>query len=283
MILKTLFLFLLGNILGSFLNVVVFRYKPGGSVLGSHLGGRSKCPHCGKKLNWYELIPVMSFVVQLGKCRGCGKPISWRYPVIEILSGIILATVPLVLGFTPQALIWAVALLLLLAASFIDIRHYVIPDGLTISLALLGVAFTLMIALGKVGGQALVPGTFLGSYAYIFSFTNNPWVARLVASLASGAFFFLIILLSRGKAMGWGDAKLAAAAGLLLGWPDAILAIMLAFVLGALFGMVALISNKKGLKDAIPFGPFIAIGTAVVFYFGQNILSLYFNFLNLAA
>jgi leader peptidase (prepilin peptidase)/N-methyltransferase len=104
-----------------------------------------------------------------------------------------------------------------------------------------------------------------------------------VASLAGGAFFSLIILLSRGKAMGWGDAKLAVAAGLLIGWPDAILVIMIAFILGAAFGMVAIISNKKGLKDAIPFGPFIAIGTTIVFYFGQNILSTYFNFLNLAA
>lgn len=82
--------------------------------------------------------------------------------------------------------------------------------------------------------------------------------------------------------MGWGDAKLAAAIGLLMGWPDAILAIIIAFILGAAVGIVELIADKKGLKDALPFGPFIAIGTAAVFYFGQNILAAYFEFLNLA-
>jgi leader peptidase (prepilin peptidase)/N-methyltransferase len=282
MILKILLLFLSGTILGSFLNVVIFRYKPGGTILGKHLGGRSKCPDCKRTLNWYELVPILSFALQLGKCRGCKKSISWRYPIVEILSGIIVATVILMSGISVQSLIWIIVLFLLLLISFIDIRHYIIPDGLNIAIALLGVIFTAMVAFGKIGGQSLVPGTFIGSYAYIFSFTNNPWIAHLVASLTGGAFFSLIILLSRGKAMGWGDAKLALAVGLLIGWPDAILVIMISFILGALFGMVSIISNKKGLKDAIPFGPFIALATAIVFYFGQNILSLYFDFLNLA-
>jgi leader peptidase (prepilin peptidase)/N-methyltransferase len=282
MILRTLFLFILGTIFGSFLNVVILRYKTGETVFGRQLGGRSACPRCGKKLLWRELIPIVSFIIQLGKCRNCKRPISWQYPVVEALSGIILATVPLILGVTPYAFIWAVVLLIMLTASFIDARHYVIPDLLTIIIAVLGAIATVMVVFGKTGHESLVPGTFLGSYAYIFSFTDNLWAAHLVASLIGGAFFSLIILLSRGKAMGWGDAKLAAAIGLLMGWPDAILAIIIAFILGAAVGIVELIADKKGLKDALPFGPFIAIGTAAVFYFGQNILAAYFEFLNLA-
>jgi len=280
---QTLFLFFFGTIIGSFLNVLILRYKPGEAVFGKQLGGRSMCPNCGKILNWYELIPIVSFVIQVGRCRGCKTGIAIQYPVVEILSGVIMATIPFMLGMTPFAFIWVAALLVLLAASFIDARNYVIPDALTIVVALLGVAGTVMMALGKADGTALIPGTFLGSYAYVFSFTDNPWIAHLAAAAAGGIFFSTVILLSKGKAMGWGDAKLAAAVGLMLGWPDAILALMTAFITGAFAGIFALVSKKKKLKDALPFGPFIAVGTAVVVYFGYDIISAYFKFLNLAA
>jgi len=283
MTLQTLFLFFLGTIFGSFLNVLILRYRPGEAVLGKHLGGRSACPKCGKILNWYELIPIVSFIVQAGRCRGCKGGISFQYPVVEILSGLIVATVPLMLGLTPFAFIWAAALLILLAISFIDARNYVIPDALTAAVAVLGIAATVMVSAGKVSGMDLVPGTFLGSYAYVFSFTESPLIAHLAAALAGGIFFSVVIMLSRGKAMGWGDAKLAGAIGLLVGWPDAIMALMVAFIAGAVVGIAALIFKKKKLKDALPFGPFIAIGTAIVVYFGYDIISAYFRFLNLAA
>lgn len=281
--LQTLFLFFLGTILGSFINVLILRYKPGGAVLGKHLGGRSACPNCGKVLDWYELIPIVSFVIQTGRCRGCKKGISLQYPAVEIMSGLIVATVPLLLGLTPFAFVWVAALLILLAMSFIDARNYVIPDALTIAIAVLGIVSTVMISAGKADGTELVPGTFLGSYAYVFSFTENPLFAHLAAAALGAVFFSTVILLSRGKAMGWGDAKLAAAIGLMIGWPDAIMALMIAFIIGAMAGIIALVSKKKKLKDALPFGPFIAIGTAVVVYFGYDIISAYFKFLNLAA
>jgi len=279
--LQTLFLFLFGAVLGSFLNVLILRYELGGTVFGRQLKGRSHCPHCHKTLSWYELIPIVSFVIQLGKCRSCGEKISFQYPLLEIMAGIIVATVPQILGVTPLAFVWVAALLVLLVISFIDARHYVIPDALTVIIALLGIAATTIIAMGDVPFFTLIPGTFLGDYAFVFSFTNNPWLLRLSAAFVGGAFFSSIILLSRGKAMGWGDAKLIAAVGLLVGWPDILLVIMMAFIAGAIVGVTMLVGKKKRFKDALPFGPFIAFGVIMVVYFGYDIISLYFRFLHL--
>jgi len=281
MTLQILFLFLFGAILGSFLNVLILRYELGGAVFGRHLKGRSHCPHCNKTLSWYELMPIISFIIQLGRCRGCGQKISLQYPIVEIMAGVIVATIPQILGFTPFALIWAIALLVLLVISFIDVRHYVIPDALTIIIALLGVVVTAIIMMGDVSRFTIIPGTFLGDYALVFSFTDNPWLARLFAAFIGGAFFSSIILLSRGKAMGWGDAKFVAAIGLLMGWPDTLMAIIIAFVIGAIVGILMLVSKKKKFKDILPFGPFIALGVMMVVYFGHDIISLYFRFLYL--
>jgi len=281
MILQTSFLFLFGVILGSFLNVLILRYELGGAVFGRQLKGRSRCSHCNKMLSWYELIPIVSFIIQLGKCRNCREKISLQYPVVEIIAGVIMVTIPQIFGFTPLALIWATALLILLVISFIDIRHYVIPDVLTIIIALLGIVATTIITTNNVPIFTLIPGTFLGDYAFVFSFTNNPWFARFFAAFAGGVFFSSIILLSHGKAMGWGDAKLIAAVGILIGWPDALLVMMIAFMVGAIIGITMLIGKKKKFKDALPFGPFIAFGVMMVVYFGHDIISLYFRFLHL--
>lgn len=277
---QTLFLFLIGIIFGSFFNVLILRYNPEKAIFGKQLQGRSACLYCKQKLNWYELIPVFSFLIQRGKCRKCASRISLQYPIVEILSGLIVVTVPMVLGFNYLALIWILVLFTLLIASCIDIRHYVIPDELNLIIFLLGALATIIISINHNDISFMIPGTFLGTYAYIFSFTTNIWILRLSAFLFGGIFFTSIILLSREKAMGWGDAKLAAAAGLLIGWPDIIMALMLAFIIGAIVGVIAMLLKKKGRKDMLPFGPFIAIGIVIVFYFGQNLISAYFNFLN---
>lgn len=278
-----LFLFFLGAAFGSFLNVVILRYRPHKAVVGRHLGGRSKCPECGKILHWYELIPIASFLIQLGRCRGCDKSISLQYPIVELLSGTVMATLPVSMGLTPYSFVLAAVLLLLIAISFIDIRNYLIPDVLTALVAALGGIFTWSAATGRIGVMSPIPGTFLGGYAYVFSFTQNVWLGHFLAAAVLGVLFSAIILISKGKAMGWGDAKLAAAIGFLLGWPDAMLAAMIAFIVGAMTGLALLAARKKTLKDALPFGPFLAIGSAVVIYWGYDLMVLYFKFLNLGA
>ena len=154
-----LFLFVFGTILGSFLNVVILRYVPGKAFLGGQLLGRSHCPKCGKSLKWYELFPVLSFVAQLGKCRGCGKRISFQYPIIELLGGFIMIAA-YAMGFSWWLnFLWALALFILLAASVIDLKHYVIPDGATITLIVIGAAMTLIEHLGLTGQTSTIQGS----------------------------------------------------------------------------------------------------------------------------
>jgi leader peptidase (prepilin peptidase)/N-methyltransferase len=197
------------------------------------------------------------------------------------MGGFIMMAAPFMGLSSWLTVLWVTALFVLLVASVIDFRHYVIPDGATMTLVVLGVLMTALEYLGLTGQISVIQGSFLGGYAYIFSFTQNVILGHVVAAAALGLIFSLIILLSRGKSMGWGDAKLAAAVGLMLGWPDAILAIMMAFIIGAMAGVSLMVMRMKKMKDALPFGPFISIGVAMAVYFGYEIMVAYFRFLNL--
>lgn len=278
-----LYLFILGTIIGSFLNVLILRYRPGETLFGRQLLGRSKCPKCRKILSWYELVPVLSFVLQRGRCRNCGVKLSSQYPIVELASGLILATAPAVFGYySPYGYLWAVAFLLLLAITVIDIRHYVIPDSANIALGLTGLLNAWLLESGYAGAEDLVPGSFLKSYALVFNLFESPFLAHLVAGLSIAGFFTLIILLSRGRAMGWGDVKFGFALGLLFGWPDAIMALMIAYIIGAAVGISLIAKHRKTMKDMLPFGPFMALGGVIVFYFGYDIIAFYFRVLNIA-
>src|SRR3989344_7264017 len=141
-------LFAFGLAVGSFINVVTLRYLGGEKLLKNvkRLGGRSHCPLCRKQLSWYELVPVISFIIQRGKCRKCGKPISWQYPIVEFISGLIFVFVPYqllnyqLLGIS----IWILIFLLFLILAVIDFRNYIIPDEVTIALGFLGLVLILV-------------------------------------------------------------------------------------------------------------------------------------------
>jgi len=267
--------FVLGLAVGSFLNVLSLRYQPGQSILFRKdiFFGRSHCLHCGRILRWYELLPLVSFVIQKGRCRSCGTALSWQYPLVEFLSGI-LAVIWLVYFSRQlnwlQLAIFLVASYLLLLQSLIDFRWGVIPDQLNLLLAVLGI---ILIFINQ-------PISFIGSYGRIFSplwLSSGLAINRLASALLSLLIFGAIILFSRGRGMGWGDFKLAGALGLLLGWPDALLGFMLSFVIGAAAGLILLLMKKKSLKDSVPFGPFLALGALLVMFWGENIVRFYFG------
>src|SRR3989338_4514124 len=139
-------LFLFGLAAGSFLNVVSLRFQPGQRLLDLRIiNGRSACPHCQKTLRWYELIPLLSFIVQLGRCRSCGQRLSLQYPLVELLSGLIFVFVPYSLfsilnpQFSILIAVWLLIFILFLLLSIIDFRHYIIPDSINLLLAVLGV------------------------------------------------------------------------------------------------------------------------------------------------
>jgi leader peptidase (prepilin peptidase) / N-methyltransferase len=232
-------------------------------------------------------------VIQKGKCRRCGGRLSRQYPVIELLCGLILAGVPLYFNnfygiaqpFSFSAslrsyygflILWILVFLVWLLISVIDYRHYLVPNGLNITLGALGV---LILAVKTLPSAWLLPfhNSYLRHYELIFSPTQVPWANHLLGALIASLFFIFLVVVSRGKGMGMGDVKLAFASGLILGWPDMGLATVLAFILGGFWGAILLITDKKTLHDKIPFAPIFILGMILTVFLGFDIVQGYFS------
>ncbi|MDP3947144.1 MAG: prepilin peptidase [bacterium] len=286
-------IFALGLAIGSFLNVVGLRYRPSRFLLASPAwNGRSRCPHCGKTLAWYELIPLVSFIYLRGKCRTCARPISLQYPLVELVTGITLVLVPFYLasfygvatyaaigaGFSWYYIlsgIWVLAILALILMSIIDYRQRIIPDEIVVVIAALG---AIKIAVLTYYNQVFeIQQSFLQNYAMLGQFWNGMIPNHIQGAVAALLFLGFIVLVTRGKGMGMGDVKLGGALGLLFGWPDILIVIMLAFFVGTLVTLPLLFRRARTLKDAVPFGPFLAGGALLTFFFGYEILKNYFS------
>jgi prepilin signal peptidase PulO-like enzyme (type II secretory pathway) len=273
-------LFLFGIAFGSFFNVVAMRYDGEHSVFSPEkIGGRSHCSHCGKTLRWFELIPLVSFVIQGGRCRSCGTRLSYAYPVVELLTGIIFVAVPWRIAMfysvptgtlTAIAALWVVIFCILLLMAEIDLRLGIIPDELIVLLLGVGIVLILILQNATAG-----PGSFLLLPPMGLDANAGIWLGHIVGALVGVGFFGGLWLLTKGKGMGLGDVKLALPLGLLLGWPDTIAAFMAAFVIGAIAGIAAIFARRKTMKSAIPFGPFLALGVFVIFFWGQVIIEWY--------
>ncbi|MCX6718851.1 MAG: prepilin peptidase [Candidatus Taylorbacteria bacterium] len=247
--------FLFGIIIGSFLNVVALRFRT-----GMGLNGRSKCMSCGKELVWSELIPLFSFIFQRGRCHKCKSKISWQYPLVEFFSGAIFVLI--FLKFPPLSgvsaivtLIQILAACLLLVIMIYDIKHKVIPDSFVWAFD-----FLALISL-FIGGS---------------SWWHVPNYESLIAGPLLAAPFALLWLVSKGKWMGLGDAKLIVGIGWFLGIEAGINAIVLAFWIGAAVSVVWLLSVYKKLKPRmeIPFGPYLVLGMYVVLLFGVQVIDV---------
>ncbi len=266
-----LILFILGALIGSYLNVVGLRFSRDEGFRASRRG-RSRCPHCDKTLKWYELIPLLSFLIQRGRCRVCHERLSPQYPIVELITGLVLVFVPWQLGWSPLTILWMLAFILFILIAAIDLRLGIIPDKLNVLLVLLGLSAVLLAYF-----DSSPDVSFLGSYALLFQLGEGNFLVHRLAGVAFGLVFFgSIYLLTQGKAMGLGDVKLAGALGLFLGWPDIVLALVLAFLVGSIFAIPLLLMKRKTLKDALPFGPFIVAGVTLTFFFGYHIINGYF-------
>lgn len=249
-----------GLIIGSFLNVVILRLNTGRSALQ----GRSKCPRCNTTLSWYELIPVFSFLFQRGKCRSCKTGISFQYPLIELLTALIFTFIytktVLVGNFSLYAWISffftaAVAALLVIITVY-DLRHKIIPDKIVYPFILLAFASIAWKA-GTVPGFSVYP--------------------QILAGFLLAAPFFFLWFFSRGRLMGFGDAKLALGIGWLVGVVGALTVFLLSFWLGAIVGMFLIaLSRSYGMKSEIPFAPFLLVALFIVSMFGVS-LSTFFS------
>lgn len=248
--------FLFGLFIGSFLNCVIHRlwYE------GSFLQGRSYCPKCKHKLNWYDLIPVLSLLILKRKCRYCGKKISWQYPIVEIGTGILFVSLFHFQIISPQLTIsfFVDACLLLLIFCFLiiifvyDLKHYIIPD------------------------RVVYPAILISGIWHLI-FKRCDILNALYAALGAFLFFLLIFLISKGKWIGFGDVKLVFFMGILIGFPNILAALFSAFLIGAIIGIGLILFGKKGLKSEIPFGPFLVTGTIIAMFFGHNLINWYLN------
>ena len=237
-----------GLLVGSFLNVVIARVPEGRSVWAP----RSACPRCSALIAWYDNIPLLSFLVLRGHCRGCRAGIPWRYPIVEATTASAFALAYLLLGPTPQFLVAAVLLGALIAITAIDLRHQIIPD--VISLPGIGVGFV---------ANSLLPD-------------GVGWLDSLIGIAVGGGIFLVIILVS-GGGMGGGDMKLGAMLGAFLGWKLGLLALLLGVLAGGAVAVVLLLLGRKGRKEAIPFGPYLALGGAVALLWGDQVLTWYLS------
>ncbi len=244
----TVFVILLGLIIGSFLNVVIHRLPLGQDIvfLPSH------CPRCQAAIPFYLNVPLLSYIVLRGRCRSCLGAISPRYPLVEALTAFSFWLAIERFGFSRHAAAAAVFLSLLIALAFIDLAHWILPDELTL------------------GGSAL----FL---AYSFF---HPEIEPLEAVFSGlgGAFFFAALYyaylkLRKIEGLGFGDVKMALLLGLFLGARRLAAAIFLASLSGALLGLALILFKKKDLKLALPFGPFLALGAYAALFWGDALLA----------
>ena len=245
-------LFVLGLLVGSFLNVCIYRLPRRESLNwpGSH------CTSCDRPLSWYENIPLVSWLVLRGRCRTCHTPISPVYPIIEALTGLVFLTAFELYALTPLLavrLLFACAMIVLFV---IDLQHRILPNVITVPGVVVGFAVSLW----------LPPG----------------WLSSSLGLLLGGGVLFLIgevYYRTRGvEGMGMGDVKMLAMIGAFLGWPLMLLTLILATFSGAIVGLAMIVSGRGGAKAALPFGTFLAVGALVSAVVGQPIVDWYLGF-----
>ncbi len=248
-VIAPLFAIAFGLVVGSFLNVAIYRLPRDESVAwpGSH------CTSCNRALSWYENIPVVSWTVLRGRCRTCESRISVQYPIVEAVTGALFLAGYYSFGLTPLLpvrLLFGCAMIVLFA---IDLEHQILPNEITL------------------------PGIAVGFIASIF--LPPGWTSSLIGLLVGGLFPFLIAEVYarvRGReGMGMGDFKMLAMVGAFLGWPIVWLTLILSCVLGIVIGGVALMISKRGLATRIPFGTFIAVAALICAYSEGPVLRLY--------
>lgn len=288
-----IFIFLFGLIIGSFLNCVIYRLALPNFSFWKNLGGlknRSYCPHCRQTLRWYDLIPVLSYVILKAKCRYCKKKISWQYPLVEISTGLIFLLIFLPTRDLAQRDNFLNLSFLLIISCFLivifvyDLKHYIIPDKIVLPAIAVVALYRLFEVFGfrvldlfrmQPFGESLVsldPGGL--GFGIL-----KPFIFYLISAIAAAGFFLLIFLVSKGKWLGFGDIKLAFFMGIFLGFPKIIVALFLAFFFGGIIGIGLIIFKNKNLKSEIPFAPFLITGTFLALFWGQNLINWYLSFI----
>lgn len=246
-------LFLFGAVVGSFLNVCIWRLPREESIVFPS----SHCPHCQKGIHWYDNIPILSFLWLKGRCRRCHEKISWRYPIVELLAGLAPIWVVHQMGLRPEALIYTGLIWSLIIVTFVDVAHQIIPDQVSLGGLVIGLIVSLV-----------YPSLHQATTAW-----GGLRSSLFGALVGAGIIYFMGLvgkLIFKREAMGMGDVKLMGMIGSLLGWKMAVLIFFLAPFFGTAVGIWIRLVKKN---DVIPYGPFLSLATFVAIFWGERILS----------
>jgi leader peptidase (prepilin peptidase)/N-methyltransferase len=250
---EVILIFVLGLVVGSFSNVCIYRIPRNESVIYP----ASHCPKCRSKIKPVDNIPLLSYILLKGRCRNCGSKISIQYPVVEFLTGLIYLIIYLIYGLSIQSLVYIILSSALIIIAFIDLQEQIIPDIISL--------------------PGIVVGLILSFLVPYISFINSA-----LGALIGGGIILIIAwvgsIIFKKEAMGGGDVKLTAMIGAFLGWRYTMISLFLGFFLGALIGIILIMTKIKKREDAIPFGPFIAMGSIITFLCGEKILLWYLGF-----
>lgn len=290
-------LFLIGSIVGSFLNVVILRSEKDQEFVKTP----SHCDHCGKQLKPWENIPIFSYIFLRGKCSGCKKRISAMNPIVESLVGLLFVfiymrflTIPFfgialmnpniwtrIIGLLP-VLLWLMYVSILFLISVYDIRNMVVLDGFLVTGFFIGlIGEGLLFLINKYSPIIYLEfyHNILGSASFFFPVIPGIF-SNLLGLFIGYAFIKLIVVVSQGRAMGDGDPIIAGFIGFILGTPAVFLFLFLSFLIGGVLGTILILVGKKRMKQYIAFGPYLALGGILTFMLGEKILWYYFHFMS---
>lgn len=248
-ILMFIVVFVYGIVIGSFLNVLIYRIPLKENIATN----RSHCMKCGEQIKWYDLVPLVSYICLRGKCRHCGNRISVQYPIIEAINGCGYVLIFAVNGFSLLSILYSLVFSILVVISVIDWRTYEIPPALNIAIGVLGII------------------------RVIYDFDNL--LEYLIGFCVISGFLLILFLLTKGRGIGGGDIKLMAAAGLFLGWKNIILAFVIGTVLGAVIHVILM--KFKGKERVLAFGPYLSAGIFIAMLFGNPIITWYLSLMNI--
>ncbi len=247
MVFANILLFVLGLMIGSFLNAFVWRFLRQERITDRH----SICVHCHHQLGTRDLLPLLSFLLLAGRCRYCRKPIPWHYPVVEFATGILLLPLLYYFGVTWAFAACALLVLALETLFLLDLRYSILPDTITLPSLVLALVFSLSL--------------------------NRTWDEMLIGGILGAGVFFLQYVLSKGQWIGEGDIRLGAVMGLALGWKLVLVALFLAYFTGALVGVALLATRRTGWRSQIPFGVFLTVATYSTILWGESMLAAYLS------
>lgn len=248
----SIFAFLFGAVVGSFLNVCIYRLPRNQSLVFP----ASHCPACAKPVAFYDNIPILSYLLLRGKCRSCGVRISWQYPAVELINGLLTLLLFLKFGLSFAFIVLFLLCSALVVVTFIDLEHQIIPDSISV-------------------------GGIVVGFVVSFFIPRLGWLNSLLGILLGGGSLLLVAygyqLVTKKEGLGGGDIKLLAMLGAFLGWQSIPFIIFFSSLVGSVVGVTIMLVRKKDSQLPIPFGPFLVFGALLFIFCGRQIIHWYFS------